>query len=144
MRISDWSSDVCSSDLAREETGFAYPQQEAQHVEHGLRFNVAELCQRHGKGNGNRDKAPGDHDASDPEARSKAVKEQVARHFEEEIAPEENARTERVDGIAKLQIAEHIKLGEADIDPIQVRRHRSEEHTSELQSLMRISYAVFC
>src|SRR3546814_17690617 len=25
-----------------------------------------------------------------------------------------------------------------------VQRHRSEEHTSELQSLMRISYAVFC
>src|SRR3546814_1656734 len=25
-----------------------------------------------------------------------------------------------------------------------VRRRRSEEHTSELQSLMRISYAVFC
>src|SRR3546814_20593363 len=24
------------------------------------------------------------------------------------------------------------------------RRHRSEKHTSELQSLMRISYAVFC
>src|SRR3546814_5401996 len=24
------------------------------------------------------------------------------------------------------------------------RQHRSEEHTSELQSLMRISYAVFC
>src|SRR3546814_7963716 len=24
------------------------------------------------------------------------------------------------------------------------RRHRSEEHTSELQSLMRTSYAVFC
>src|SRR3546814_10580907 len=28
------------------------------------------------------------------------------------------------------------------IDPLQGRR--SEEHTSELQSLMRISYAVFC
>src|SRR3546814_5558281 len=26
----------------------------------------------------------------------------------------------------------------------QDKRHRSEEHTSELQSLMRISYAVFC
>src|SRR3546814_7533277 len=26
----------------------------------------------------------------------------------------------------------------------QVRKMRSEEHTSELQSLMRISYAVFC
>src|SRR3546814_4899787 len=25
-----------------------------------------------------------------------------------------------------------------------ILRHRSEEHTSELQSLMRISYAVFC
>src|SRR3546814_6774231 len=33
------------------------------------------------------------------------------------------------------------------IDPVRRRRrvrHRSEEHTSELQSLMRISYAVFC
>src|SRR3546814_5687067 len=26
----------------------------------------------------------------------------------------------------------------------QIERRRSEEHTSELQSLMRISYAVFC
>src|SRR3546814_5040995 len=26
----------------------------------------------------------------------------------------------------------------------QLENHRSEEHTSELQSLMRISYAVFC
>src|SRR3546814_4662072 len=28
--------------------------------------------------------------------------------------------------------------------PQQLQRYRSEEHTSELQSLMRISYAVFC
>src|SRR3546814_2380898 len=28
--------------------------------------------------------------------------------------------------------------------PADVPRERSEEHTSELQSLMRISYAVFC
>src|SRR3546814_6265118 len=28
--------------------------------------------------------------------------------------------------------------------PLQSVEHRSEEHTSELQSLMRISYAVFC
>src|SRR3546814_7917152 len=27
---------------------------------------------------------------------------------------------------------------------LRLRRERSEEHTSELQSLMRISYAVFC
>src|SRR3546814_9885118 len=29
-------------------------------------------------------------------------------------------------------------------DPVFVQTSRSEEHTSELQSLMRISYAVFC
>src|SRR3546814_15276101 len=28
--------------------------------------------------------------------------------------------------------------------PVEVAKRRSEEHTSELQSLMRISYAVFC
>src|SRR3546814_6803168 len=28
--------------------------------------------------------------------------------------------------------------------PVQAEARRSEEHTSELQSLMRISYAVFC
>src|SRR3546814_4165580 len=37
-------------------------------------------------------------------------------------------------------------VGETKVDPIAgaVRPGRSEEHTSELQSLMRISYAVFC
>src|SRR3546814_3194234 len=35
--------------------------------------------------------------------------------------------------------------GHVDVlDPHPVRQPRSEEHTSELQSLMRISYAVFC
>src|SRR3546814_3193453 len=33
---------------------------------------------------------------------------------------------------------------ERDIDLVLNARVRSEEHTSELQSLMRISYAVFC
>src|SRR3546814_9549623 len=31
-----------------------------------------------------------------------------------------------------------------DVPPCRVESVRSEEHTSELQSLMRISYAVFC
>src|SRR3546814_5007641 len=36
-------------------------------------------------------------------------------------------------------------LGHLGLDPLQIlRRERSEEHPSELQSLMRISYAVFC
>src|SRR3546814_6693257 len=34
--------------------------------------------------------------------------------------------------------------GVAKFDVITGAQHRSEEHTSELQSLMRISYAVFC
>src|SRR3546814_3714381 len=33
---------------------------------------------------------------------------------------------------------------DADLQAQDVRLTRSEEHTSELQSLMRISYAVFC
>src|SRR3546814_6837533 len=35
-------------------------------------------------------------------------------------------------------------IGADDSVPMSPCRHRSEEHTSELQSLMRISYAVFC
>src|SRR3546814_10564655 len=39
------------------------------------------------------------------------------------------------DGIGKVELS-------ADLERLYARR--SEEHTSELQSLMRISYAVFC
>src|SRR3546814_2127303 len=35
-------------------------------------------------------------------------------------------------------------LDGGDVDEAAVQRHRSEEHTSELQSLMRTSFAVFC
>src|SRR3546814_2814741 len=35
-------------------------------------------------------------------------------------------------------------LTEIGLDTLRVVKLRSEEHTSELQSLMRISYAVFC
>src|SRR3546814_5528253 len=46
----------------------------------------------------------------------------------------------------------HVDVGDAgqafqsvlDLEPAGSAIHRSEEHTSELQSLMRISYAVFC
>src|SRR3546814_1735262 len=37
-----------------------------------------------------------------------------------------------------------LDLAGGDADALDVTRRRSEEHTSELQSLMRISYAVFC
>src|SRR3546814_4241366 len=40
----------------------------------------------------------------------------------------------------------HVRLFPTDhaIAVVVQDQHRSEEHTSELQSLMRISYAVFC
>src|SRR3546814_9145129 len=37
-----------------------------------------------------------------------------------------------------------VDASEARMLPVQAGTDRSEEHTSELQSLMRISYAVFC
>src|SRR3546814_10256676 len=41
--------------------------------------------------------------------------------------------------------AQHARVEQVDVgDENSVQSARSEEHTSELQSLMRISYAVFC
>src|SRR3546814_7372803 len=41
---------------------------------------------------------------------------------------------------SQRRIAEHMGIAESTVE----KHLRSEEHTSELQSLMRISYAVFC
>src|SRR3546814_3341196 len=47
-------------------------------------------------------------------------------------------------GIKREQI-ESVRNPDAGlIERLEISEHRSEEHTSELQSLMRISYAVFC
>src|SRR3546814_2934759 len=37
-----------------------------------------------------------------------------------------------------------VLIGPKGVAPVDIAPGRSEEHTSELQSLMRISYAVFC
>src|SRR3546814_1064028 len=59
------------------------------------------------------------------------------------VASVPQARPYPAGGEGQLLGGEHGLLG---IDPAGhfVERRRSEEHTSELQSLMRISYAVFC
>src|SRR3546814_9547244 len=97
MRISDWSSDVCSSDLA-------------------------------------------DHPVLDGEL--------VLRHAEHlrRLLDERLARCRR--GLAYLNAGD-LDRQAAPGRALVRRQHgvaldRSEEHTSELQSLMRISYAVFC
>src|SRR3546814_4116723 len=50
---------------------------------------------------------------------------------------------ERVRGVAIFGDLVHREGAELQLDTL-VAGARSEEHTSELQSLMRISYAVFC
>src|SRR3546814_5559422 len=101
MRISDWSSDVCSSDLSAEVAGAALAEAADVSTAAGLR-------------------------ATDPVALFKAG---LATGWQPEPV---------IDGaVLTRQLAETFARGEQ-------AKVRSEEHTSELQSLMRISYAVFC
>src|SRR3546814_5128109 len=104
MRISDWSSDVCSSDLFGSDVS---------HLNLHKTF-----CIPHGGGG--------------PGVGPVAVRSHLAPFLP---------------GVLNAQ----GKLGiESDMGPVSAAPYRfrcparSEEHTSELQSLMRISYAVFC
>src|SRR3546814_2295747 len=110
MRISDWSSDVCSSDL-----------KQAQ----------AEESQGRRLGNLLQDKGcPGEGVVRDRQRIVYAGIEQAGGRAEETKARVDNRLSGQQAGDLLVQVR-----------PIGVR---SEEHTSELQSLMRISYAVFC
>src|SRR3546814_6191224 len=112
MRISDWSSDVCSSDLEQLLTS---------------RNRITAVQGYAGT------------------AKTTTVLTTFARQAE--------ARGVSIVALAPTASAAMV-LGEAlDTRSDTVARHllsperpqpRSEEHTSELQSLMRISYAVFC
>src|SRR3546814_4355573 len=53
-------------------------------------------------------------------------------------------RTRYADVAACLQDEAATPVRSCRKPPDRGRKNRSEEHTSELQSLMRISYAVFC
>src|SRR3546814_1753546 len=102
MRISDWSSDVCSSDLADPAKGVAYL--ERAHKA-GIPSATARLGEAYLEGRG----VPQDPGKAIP------LLQQAAEAG---------------------QPGAMMALGQGYL--------RSEEHTSELQSLMRISYAVFC
>src|SRR3546814_8465762 len=111
MRISDWSSDVCSSDL---------PQRLARHRLQPVGESVSRLRARLRVL-----LRPALARLSRPVARA-GFRDQAVRQDQRGRAPACGT------GEARL-CAAHDRAG-----------HRSEEHTSELQSLMRISYAVFC
>src|SRR3546814_3104234 len=97
MRISDWSSDVCSSDLAK----------------HQSQPNELPSI------------------TSTPAAASSS---RSASDAAKSLAARASLRRIRVASMSSSVIV--AALGWT--------RRRSEEHTSELQSLMRISYAVVC
>src|SRR3546814_3140287 len=106
MRISDWSSDVCSSDLLLVSFPF------------GLGFALA----------GN---------AYVALACFVVVKFTMTLHLGPIIALCFAQVPEHMRAMMSATINMFIGLAGEHVD-------RSEEHTSELQSLMRISYAVFC
>src|SRR3546814_7656275 len=119
MRISDWSSDVCSSDLARDvdtETIWSIASRKKKTIA-ALNFPLT---------------------APAPEGINGAIVPGFvpAKHLRRNTHPRE--------------LFERIKTEIPGFDPKELawdfdkEKQRSEEHTSELQSLMRISYAVFC
>src|SRR3546814_4684618 len=107
MRISDWSSDVCSSDLEQ------------------VRRDVAAID---GVESGQYD-----------------IKVRIWPHCEV-IALLKPYRERNLNQNMGLQVTPTTGHSDRFIEGerIIVQLVRSEEHTSELQSLMRISYAVFC
>src|SRR3546814_1007703 len=106
MRISDWSSDVCSSDLR-------HRHREDRDVLH--LGGVDDLLR----------------------AILAALGAFLEHHLERDQEQHDSAGdTETVE--ADAERVEDIVPEQREDD------QRSEEHTSELQSLMRISYAVFC
>src|SRR3546814_3317072 len=124
MRISDWSSDVCSSDLDA-------AHQREWHAGEDDR-SIADRSQCAIKQQQDQDEA-GRNDQLQPLARRLQVFE-LAAPFEIGAGRQPNLAGDRC-----LRIRNH----RSDVAATHVGL-RSEEHTSELQSLMRISYAVFC
>src|SRR3546814_2190676 len=68
--------------------------------------------------------------------------------FRAQYVGDRDRRPRRVGGIERREIGVHRRVQQlieaVDDEIILLEIVRSEEHTSELQSLMRISYAVFC
>src|SRR3546814_9694332 len=113
MRISDWSSDVCSSDLpgGGDDRGAVLVVMEHRNV-HPLPQRLLD------------DEAFGALD--------------VLKVDPAEARLHQFDRVDEAIDILGLEFeVDRVDIGEA-------LEQRSEEHTSELQSLMRISYAVFC
>src|SRR3546814_7364690 len=115
MRISDWSSDVCSSDLV---DGRAFGSSDSRDISGS---NILDL-----EAGDYRIVVDADGDATGP--------------YSFRLLDIANAAAISVD----TPVDGHNEGRKTDIYAFDVTAGRSEENTSELQSLMRISYAVFC
>src|SRR3546814_9034556 len=81
-----------------------------------------------------------DQDALAVEGHRRAAQAIAEGRFKKQIVPiESNVRGATV----TFDTDEHVREN-ASLEDMAKLRPRSEEHTSELQSLMRNSYAVFC
>src|SRR3546814_1495073 len=128
MRISDWSSDVCSSDLSIS-TGRI--KLDDTPVEHGRKAQPCEI----GHHRPCRQLA----DSAEGERREQREHENRDDQPERRLDPVRGKEQRRPD-----QIERELNTEQGERSRATVRAARSEEHTSELQSLMRNSYAVFC
>src|SRR3546814_2676653 len=121
MRISDWSSDVCSSDLKSQRHLQARPQ--GRWIVVQCESHVVQL------GHGG--------DEAEAEAAARGAAAGIEPHEALQHALTVFGRNAGA-AVGDGQPGSLPGGDEAEADA------RSEEHTSELQSLMRISYAVFC
>src|SRR3546814_7687104 len=125
MRISDWSSDVCSSDLMHCFTESWEMAQAAMDLNFHISlsgivtFKNASIVH---------------------EVATKMPLDRLLIETDSPYLAPVPFRGKRNDPSKVIHVAEKI----ADLQGIEAVQVRSEEHTSELQSLMRISYAVFC
>src|SRR3546814_8581103 len=150
MRISDWSSDVCSSDLRLQEamvkTGGNTNCTLTLALSYSARWEITEAARRLAQQVQSGEITPDDIDES-------RVAQQLTTQGMPD--PELMIRTsgeQRISNYLLWPLA-YAELYFTDKMWPEFRRndlfealatYRSEEHTSELQSLMRLSYAVLC
>src|SRR3546814_8486756 len=136
MRISDWSSDVCSSDLPPREGGpdaVAGGRERArpQHCQRLYRTGVGVMrTQRHAQWL--------------PRSVAAAAVLLLAALLTAPAGLALAADNTAWDDIRAQLYGSERKIASGDGVIALEAPYRSEEHTSDLQSLMRISYAVFC
>src|SRR3546814_6476490 len=136
MRISDWSSDVCSSDLA----GVVAP--DAPALDQGDR-----LVEILGEGVlGLLPQLPTVAQEQDPSDPFRAHQQFGERNGHARLSCTRRLHNKRFASPPVELLRDpldRLDLIEPPGDP-RVRSKRSDEHTSELQSLIRLSYAAFC